>query len=261
DLTPAEVGTLIDEQCHTQDIVSTLIDLAARGYLKITEKKTDQFLFFSKMDFEFSKLKDASPDDGLRGYEQLFLDALFPAPRDTRLLSDLKYDFAQNYLSDIRDQIYDSLVSRGYFKQNPETVRHMYYAVAGLVILAGIMALILATPWGVGLLLSGFVIAMCAHAMPARTAKGSQALRESLGFRRFVDLAEKDRIAVLAKDDPTIFGRLLPYAVVLGVADQWAEKFKDLLAAPPTWYEPYGYGTPDYTFYPRGFVHELGGAM
>src|SRR5262249_41618313 len=230
DLTPAEVGTLIDEKCHTQDIVSTLIDLAARGYLKITEKKTDNFLFFSTKDYKFSKLKDPSADDGLRGYEQLFLEALFPSPRKTRLLSDLKYNFAQDYLSDIRDQIYDSLVSRNYFKQNPETVRNMYYAVSGLLMLVGIISLIFATPWGVGMRASGLVAGLCAQAMPARTAKGSQSLRQALGFRRFVDLAERERIAVLAKDDPTIFGRLLPYAVVLGVADQWADKFKDLLA-------------------------------
>ena len=37
DLTPAEVGTLIDEQVDLRDISATIIDLAVRGYLKIEE--------------------------------------------------------------------------------------------------------------------------------------------------------------------------------------------------------------------------------
>src|SRR5690606_14416648 len=37
DLSPAEVGTLMDERCDTSDIISTLLDLAARGYLQIHE--------------------------------------------------------------------------------------------------------------------------------------------------------------------------------------------------------------------------------
>ena len=39
---------------------------------------------------------------------------------------------------------------------------------------------------------------------------------------------------MMAKDDPTLFQRLLPYAVVLGVADEWAERFEGLLTEPPT---------------------------
>ena len=54
--------------------------------------------------------------------------------------------------------------------------------------------------------------------MSARTRKGVQAKLKSLGFKRFVTMAEKDSIAKLAADDPTIFGRLLPYALVLGAA-------------------------------------------
>jgi uncharacterized membrane protein len=81
-----------------------------------------------------------------------------------------------------------------------------------------------------------------------------------MGFARFVQLAEKERIRVLAKDDPTIFGRLLPYAMVLGVADEWADRFADLLTEPPDWYVPYGYG-PGYAFSPHHFVRDLGSGM
>jgi uncharacterized membrane protein len=95
--------------------------------------------------------------------------------------------------------------------------------------------------------------------MPAKTALGSRKLRECVGFQRFVKLAEKDRLEKLITDDPTIFGRLLPYAMVLGVADEWANKFSDLMKEPPDWYSPYGgwHGG----FYSGMFVNHLGNSM
>ena len=36
-MTPAEVGTLLEDKIDPRDITSTLIDLAVRGYVKIEE--------------------------------------------------------------------------------------------------------------------------------------------------------------------------------------------------------------------------------
>jgi len=38
-LTPAEVGTLIDERLDPRDITSTIVGLAVKGYIKIEETK------------------------------------------------------------------------------------------------------------------------------------------------------------------------------------------------------------------------------
>ena len=43
--------------------------------------------------------------------------------------------------------------------------------------------------------------------------------------------------------------------------DQWANAFHDLMTAPPAWYVPIGYGTSNYSFSSRAFVHDLGGSM
>ena len=83
--------------------------------------------------------------------------------------------------------------------------------------------------------------------------------RHCLGFKEFVVRVEKDRIEPMAKDDPTLFQRLLPYAVVLGVADEWAERFEGLLTEPPTWYESPSWGQGN--FYPRAMVTDLGQSM
>ena len=40
-LTPAEAGTLVDESPDTRDITATVVDLAVRGYVRISERKAE----------------------------------------------------------------------------------------------------------------------------------------------------------------------------------------------------------------------------
>ena len=42
-LTPAELGTLVDERADNSDIISSVIDLAVRGYLRIDEISSNSF--------------------------------------------------------------------------------------------------------------------------------------------------------------------------------------------------------------------------
>ncbi len=311
-MTPAEVGTLVDEHCDMADVVSTLVDLAARGFLKIEQTESTKILFFSSRDYTFTRTVPPPDESQLLPHEKQFLRALFGGAIPLEQIADvaaLKHEwskfheqsrkagidtgaaergFEADYLSGggqglervtlsglknkfythlpgIRDAIYQSLTEKKLFDRNPDTTRKLYFG-------AGIALLVLAffgfvvgvnlghVSWGMGLALSGVIVLLSARAMPAKTAAGSKALRDCLGFKRFVELAEKDRIRVLAQNDPTIFGRLLPYAMVLGVADQWADAFKDLLTQPPDWYSGPGYGY-GHSFSSRTFVNDLGSGM
>src|SRR5581483_9489600 len=88
DLTPAEVGTLVDEMCDTQDIVSTLVDLAVRGYVRIEELPPKGFVFSAK-DYKFTSLKERSEWPKLKGHEVRFLEGFF-SNGDEVTLQDLK---------------------------------------------------------------------------------------------------------------------------------------------------------------------------
>ncbi|GAI24579.1 unnamed protein product [marine sediment metagenome] len=81
-------------------------------------------------------------------------------------------------------------------------------------------------------------------------------LYELLGLKEFINRAEKDRLERLSKEDPTVFDRVLPYAMVMGVADEWAEAFKDLYREPPGWYECSAW--PVTGFYTALLVADLG---
>ncbi|MCB0364703.1 MAG: DUF2207 domain-containing protein [Bdellovibrionaceae bacterium] len=266
DLNPAEVGTLLDEVAHTSDIVSTVLDLAARGYIKIKEIETKTLLFFTNTDYEFIKVKEA--DNQLNSFEKKFLRHLLGA-KDSKKLSELKNKFYV-HLSDLQDELYAALVKKKMFPRKPSSVRTSYAVVTSiLIVLLGVLLVV------VGIHLNQeshvpFVFVSCAlsvgiailfsRVMPRKSLKGSQAVRHCRGFEEFLSRVEKDRIKRMAEKDPQIFGRLLPYAVVLGCADEWAEKFEGLLTEPPDWYvshHPYSPGS----FRTGLLVRDLGQGM
>ena len=82
----------------------------------------------------------------------------------------------------------------------------------------------------VGILVIGF-------RMHPRTLYGKELLSRIRGFRRFLETAEKDRLQLLAEQDPQYYYNILPYAYVLGVSSKWIARFDEIAEAPPTWLE------------------------
>ncbi|HUQ42407.1 MAG TPA: hypothetical protein VM052_07895, partial [Candidatus Limnocylindrales bacterium] len=72
--------------------------------------------------------------------------------------------------------------------------------------------------------------------MPAKTRAGADLERQAQGFRRYMEVAEKDRQRFAEREN--IFAEYLPYAIVYGCVDQWAKAFEglDLKEATSSWY-------------------------
>jgi uncharacterized membrane protein YgcG len=129
--------------------------------------------------------------------------------------------------------------------------------IAGLVISVVLLALaifgyVVITPF-VASTASWSVVAVTAVAtlimlpltiiMKKRTKQGGEWLAKLIGFKNFIDKAEKDRILLLVEQNPSYFYNVLPYAYVLGVTDKWAKNFEGIGVEPPSWYRGY-YGSP-----------------
>lgn len=84
------------------------------------------------------------------------------------------------------------------------------------------------------------VVAFFSHILPKRTHWGNQMLGRSLGFKRFLETAEKPKLEAMVQENPEYFYEILPYTYVLGVSDEWMEKFETLLSEPPGWYQGHG---------------------
>lgn len=75
-----------------------------------------------------------------------------------------------------------------------------------------------------------------------RTETGRLWLGQVLGFKNFIEKAEKDRIIALVNENPQYFFNILPYAYVLGITDKWAKNFETINIPQPSWYYGATYG-------------------
>jgi uncharacterized membrane protein len=260
-MTPAELGTLIDGKPDMRDITSTIVDLAVRGYLHITETK-DEHLFglFSSKDYAFTLKKTRNEWTSLKPHERDLLDALFSG--DTSVtLSDLKNKFYK-HLPGLRNGLYGNLVSDGFYSGRPDRVRSMYVVggvVFGLLVGFGsamFMAWLGMQPAAgiIAGILSGLIVVMFGWSMPSRTVQGTRQLEKVLGFREFLSRVEGDRLDRMVKT-PEMFEKFLPFAMALGVEDNWAKAFEGIYKEPPSWYTGPG-GV--HTFRPSTFANNLG---
>lgn len=161
-------------------------------------------------------------------------------------MSDLKDKFASK-LSKVKDQLYKDGMQRKWFPQKPETAKGIWLAVGfGIIVLGALLTV--ASGWllgrgliGAGIVLAGLVMVFLSRSMSRRTPTGSEALRRTLGFRTYVATAET-RIQDFNEQQNILdkFAKYLPYAIVFGCVDKWANAFKGLEgqaeAATSSWY-------------------------
>lgn len=188
-LSAAEAGTLVDHHPGMYDIIATLVDLAVRGYVVISERGKAG-LFRSGKDYALHLVRPRSEWDGLSAHERLFLEGLFQrAPRshalanlaregtflddvletfageppsdsapddaiDSVLLSDLQNRFYKE-IPRIRDALLDALVEKGYYLRRPDRARARWAGMAAAsLFLAGLAVPALALGTATGFVLA-----------------------------------------------------------------------------------------------------------
>jgi uncharacterized membrane protein len=259
-MTPAEIGTLIDNTPDMRDITATIVDLAVRGYLLIEEKKEEHlFGLISNTDYIFSLRKPRNEWSALKPHEQALLGALFSFG-DRVEMSDLENKFYKS-LPGIRDSIYDELMRRQYYARRPDKVKAAYI-IAGIVVgflcvwgggfVSAALGVAPQTSILSGILSAGIVIGF-GLVMPARTIKGSHALESVLGFEEFLGRVEADRFERMVRT-PELFEKYLPFAMALGVEKRWVRAFDDICRQPPDWYR----GSDFSGFRASNFVSDMG---
>jgi uncharacterized membrane protein YgcG len=261
-MTPAEAGTLVDDDAGMRDITATIVDLAVRGYLVIEEKEKDQMLGLLKnKEYVFHMKKKQAEWAGLKSHELVLLAGIFANGAEPDVeLSSLQNQFYKN-LPGIKESIFDALMERGYFQHRPDYVRSGFVvggAVIGVLLFFTGNALsqkmgMAPTPFLIAAVISAAIIIGFGWFMPARTAEGAKALAGVLGFEDFlshVEAGPMDRIA----QTPETFEKFLPFAMALGVEKKWVGAFKNIYSQPPSWYQG---GYSGGVFYPLMFVNSL----
>lgn len=266
---PGLVGTLIDESADTVDVTATLLDLAVRGYLTISETTKK----YGRADWQLTRTVPPAGAKALSTYEEILMEGIFQSDNQVRL-SELKNTFSST-LSSVQGSMYAEVVRRGWFRYSPRAQRDSWSGFGTALIFLGILAVFFlsgvipagrplsALPFtgttilGIGLALSGLIVKVLGRRMASRTADGSAVLAQSLGFRQYLVTAEANQIRF--EEAQQIFSAYLPYAIVFGVAEKWAKTFDEVAAAAaaqgvtinaPIWYMGPNWGT-------GGFFNEI----
>jgi uncharacterized membrane protein len=235
---PAEVGTLIDDSVDPRDITAIMVDLAVRGYLKITEVQHKGLVFTSK-DYQLDLLKDQASWGDVSDYERVMLEQIFGGGKVT-LLSDLKNHF-YTALPTIKGEILGALKTKGMYSVDPQSAGGLW-VLGGILIIAPYAFLQwtgfanftdAAGPAVVCGAIALVILVLFGRQLTATSLKGARTRVQILGFQEFMNRVDSDR---LKRMPPDTFEKFLPYAMALGVEHRWAKAFEGIIQNPPTWY-------------------------
>ncbi len=268
DMPASIVGTLIDGSADTKDVMSSLVDLARRGYIVIEQREEPGLLGIGKTQ-HFSFHRTDKPTDGLRFYERTMINGLFRGTKDDTDLSELKNVFYTT-VNSIKSQLYDEVVRAGYYRQSPTKIRGGWIGAGSVLIILAIAAsvfyfaqdeippyLSLALLPFAGIAFTGTIMALVSGAMASRTALGAQEAAKWKAFRQYLRNIKK---YTTLEEAASRFEQYLPYAVTFGLDKEYIAEFSRVLTSFPTWY----YYGPNYGpwsgHYSRGFSTGRGGS-
>ena len=88
-----------------------------------------------------------------------------------------------------------------------------------------------------------FLLYLMAALCERMTDEYAALLGKIRGYKRFLQVAEKERMEMLAEEDPDYFYKNLAFAFALGVTAVYAKRFANLAKEPPRWYSGPYYAT------------------
>ena len=234
---PAMVGFLIDDKQDTSDLISLIPYWGTKGFLRMEEiPKTG---LFGKKDTKLIQLKPLPAD--VPAYQRSIFDGLFD-----------KGDYsAEVLISSLKDKFYKTMTAAGtqlkkdaqpYYEAESDKVQTITYVVLMIAtLLFGAIGLFMWGPLGLIAIVVTCVVLMFMNGhMIKKNRKGDKILSDLKGFKKFIQVAEENKLKMLLKEDPSYFESTMGYALAFGLFSQWAKKFESLNLLPPNWYAAAG---------------------
>ena len=253
-VSPATASFLVKMDYSSRAFTAAIVNMAVQGYHKISETGGDNYHLERRSKRPASALSQGERAIGIK----LYLDGDF-----------LSVDNDNFERFQAAKEAHERALKREH--EHIHFVRNGRYFYVGLVV-AFLVFL------GVGITLSGLklwlvppilgimiMVPTFYFLLKRPTLKGRRIMDEIEGFKRYLSVAEKDRMAFHnpPEQTPEIFEKYLPYAIALKVEDQWGEAFEDVLSAAalaeggagysPLWYSGGGRGR----FRPAAFSHSM----
>lgn len=217
-------------------MTAAVINLAVKGYLRIDESGGSRSLI---------RLPDAAGRPALAAGEKALLEALFEEG-GTVVLENENHELLGKARAKHRTALRRDFANRYFVINRALNLPALAIAVLALLV-AGNVGSGMTPVVAVVLVAMGAVIVVFVVLMRRPTARGRKLLDEVAGFRDYLEIAEKDDLNARTPPEmtPELFERYLPFALALGVEQQWSERFaahlaglhgKDAAQYHPAWY-------------------------
>lgn len=236
-LSPAEIGTILDQKIDTSDIVSEIIELARLGFLKIKKTEKKKILGIKETDYELVRIDKNIAD--LSDFQRNLLNSLFDNSYVVKI-SDLKNKFYKK-LPKLRSDIYEELNKKDISEGNWEKIQGKWVGinfVLNFLVIFLIVSVFLKNTGNAGpiiVAILGVIPSMIlAVKIPRRTAWGYSVYRQIVGLKYYLGKG-KWREEIMEKN--LFLEEMLPIAISLGVINQLASDMKDLGVEPPKYFE------------------------
>lgn len=227
-------------------MTAAVVNLAVKGYLRIDlEEGADGFLGFGKEEDKYSLVRKnpGANAPAMAAGEQELYDGLFKSGKVVVLENENHEKLGE--------------AKSAHRKSLKEDYKRHYFQTNGLLnipaILIVVVSTIVALLAGPSLFVILTIIAMFgttvffAIIMKRPTMRGKKLLGEILGFKDYLEIAEKDELNLRNPPEktPQLFETYLPFALALSVDQLWAQKFAAVLSAvqktdgksyQPAWY-------------------------
>ncbi|MBU3934601.1 DUF2207 domain-containing protein [Patescibacteria group bacterium] len=223
-ITPIQMGMVISSgRWNDKLITATLIDLAVKRVITI-EQVQEKVLFFKIKDFKLIKNNENYEKSNLGPTEIILLDKLFKG-QDTVHLSALKRKFYKDIPS-IKKVALKDVKEQGWIEEKGLSLSSTFITLGFVVIISAFFTASFSAKLFLSCLLSGIILIIFGAIMPKRTQKGTDLIFRIKGMERYMKTAEKYRQQFYEKEN--IFDKLLPYAIVFGIASLWAKKMEQI---------------------------------
>lgn len=234
-LTPVELGILFDKKIYPKEIVATIISLAIKGYLVISNHGDEVVL----------ALKN-KPDAKMNSWEKRFFNQIFSDQDNKVSEADIEERVSRVLSSPeivkLFEDMYQEVTAKGFFVENPHYTR-VRYKINGLLfyfLSIFMMLWVLVTNQSslylfpiIGLLAVAYVLIKLAPKLPTYTPVGNNERINWLKFKNWLLLKEP---MGYNQSNTGIFYDYLPYAIAMGCLDQWITRFSTCAIPIPDWY-------------------------
>ncbi|MEV6910359.1 DUF2207 domain-containing protein [Amycolatopsis sp. NPDC051071] len=224
---PGQAGTVLSGHADAVDLAATVVDLAVRNYLWVSEEPGELT--------DWRLVRRNPPDEQLTAFERAVSDVLLPEERESVLLSEIQS--ARIGIATVRGELYDGVVERGWYSRLPGRLTRVGLRVCfyGVFLTALLTLTVGYAQLGLIVIAAGAVLAVAARWLPVRTGAGVALHRRLLGVRDVLLATKASAVPKLERE--VLLSRALPYALALGEQEHWVATFAELKGPPKIyWY-------------------------